>query len=90
MPDHLHAILSFPEDERKSQVIGDWKRYQKNQHDIAWQDNYFDYRIRNDDELVRTAAYIRNNPVVKELCEKPEDWPWVIDHFRGDGPRESA
>jgi putative transposase len=27
MPDHLHALLSFPREERMSSVIGDWKRY---------------------------------------------------------------
>src|SRR5207237_5481287 len=29
MPDHLHALLSFPNDQSMSGVIGDWKHYHK-------------------------------------------------------------
>jgi REP element-mobilizing transposase RayT len=27
MPDHLHALLSFPPDERMEKVVRDWKRF---------------------------------------------------------------
>jgi REP element-mobilizing transposase RayT len=27
MPDHWHALISFPREEGMSAVIGDWKRY---------------------------------------------------------------
>jgi hypothetical protein len=29
MPDHLHAVLSFPRDKSMSEVIRDWKRFHK-------------------------------------------------------------
>lgn len=77
MPDHLHALISFPKDQVMSRIIADWKRYQCKQHGILWQDNFFDHRIRNQAEYLEKAAYIRNNPVVKGLCEKPDDWAWV-------------
>lgn len=60
-------------------VVGRWKAWQTRQHHIAWQDNFFDHRIRNTRELQLKADYIRQNPVVKGLCQKADDWPWVID-----------
>ncbi|MBI4624020.1 MAG: hypothetical protein HY736_12490 [Verrucomicrobia bacterium] len=77
MPDHWHALVSFPQGEEMGKVIGDWKRFQEKQHGIVWQEGYFDHRIRNDDELQLKADYIRKNPVAKGLCARPEDWPWV-------------
>jgi putative transposase len=49
MPDHVHALLSFGQDESMSSVIGDWKHFQTRKHGIIWQDGYFDHRLRADD-----------------------------------------
>ena len=76
MPDHLHAILSFPAQESMALVIGAWKRYQAKELGIVWQDNFFDRRLRNDAEADLQYDYIRNNPVVKGLCQHPDDWLW--------------
>jgi len=78
MPDHLHAILSFPAQESMSRVIGEWKRFHAKTHGIRWQDNFFDHRLRNDAEANLKYDYIRRNPVVKNLCVDPDDWPWFI------------
>jgi REP element-mobilizing transposase RayT len=74
MPDHIHALLSFPKEEAMTRVVADWKRYQAKQHNIAWQENFFDHRIRNTAEYFEKAAYIRNNPVAKGLCNTSEEW----------------
>lgn len=79
MPDHTHALLSFPPDRVMSEVIRSWKAYHARISGVEWQDGYFDHRIRNAKELDSKWAYIRQNPVVKELCEKAEDWPWVVE-----------
>jgi REP element-mobilizing transposase RayT len=82
MPDHIHALLSFPRDEAISRVIGDWKRFHARKHVILWQEGYFDHRLRDDERGEQLAAkidYIRNNPVVAGLCARPEDWPWWIE-----------
>jgi len=79
MPDHLHALLSFPKDESITRIISEWKRYQTRQHGIQWQENFFDHRIRNTQEHLEKATYIRRNPVAKGLCETPEAWCWVLD-----------
>lgn len=77
MPDHIHAILAFPAERHMSRVIGEWKHYVGKVTGTDWQVNYFDHRIRDRANLVKKYAYILRNPVVKGLCEREEDWPWV-------------
>lgn len=77
MPDHIHALLMFPIETHMSRVIGEWKHYATRQWGIDWQTNFFDHRIRNAPGLAEKHAYIRRNPVVKGLCQREEDWPWV-------------
>jgi len=78
MPDHLPALLSFPPASQMTVVVGRWKAWQKRTIGIAWQENFFDHRIRNKREHQLKADYIRHNPVVKGLCVQPNDWPWVL------------
>jgi len=84
MPDHLHAMLSFPLHESMSRVMGDWKRFHTTKHEIVWQQGFFDHRLRADERGEQLSAklnYIRQNPVAAGLCEKPEAWPWIIDRY---------
>jgi putative transposase len=67
MPDHLHALLSFPPDRTMSTVIRSWKAYHARCNGVEWQSGYFDHRIRNAKELDAKWDYIRQNPFVKEL-----------------------
>jgi putative transposase len=88
MPDHLHAILSFASNESMSDVIGDWKHFQKRNHGIIWQEGFFDHRLRDDERGEQLSAkmdYIRQNPVVAGLCASVEDWPWIIDRSARGG-----
>ena len=80
MPDHIHALLSFPLEPGMSRTIGAWKRFHQRQNGVQWQDNYFDHRIRGQSELDEKSAYIRRNPVAKELCATEDDWTLVLDH----------
>src|SRR5664280_1155499 len=74
MPDHLHALLVFPGETSMSTVIRNWKRGMARLHRVAWQPNYFDHRIRDDQEKEKTWQYIRLNPVAKGLCANEDDW----------------
>ena len=49
MPDHLHTLLSFAPDESMSEVIRDWKRFHSRSNGVAWQEGYFDHRLRDDE-----------------------------------------
>jgi hypothetical protein len=33
------------------------------------------------EQLAAKMNYMRRNAVVAGLCERPEDWPWIIDPF---------
>jgi REP-associated tyrosine transposase len=85
MPDHLHALLSFPRNQSISEVTSDWKRFHTAKNRVVWQEGYFDHRLRNDERGEQLSAkmnYIWQNPVAAGLCAKAEDWPWVIDPYR--------
>lgn len=75
MPDHLHALISFPSGESMRAC---WKRFTSKKTGIIWQRDFFDHRIRNDESWQAKADYIRQNPVRKKLVARSEDWPWVF------------
>jgi len=77
MPDHLHALLSFPTAVSMTETITGFKAYQNRYHKIQWQDNFFDHRLRSEESLDEKTYYIRSNPVRAGLCSSPEDWPYV-------------
>ena len=71
----------FPRDKAMSEIIRDWKRFHKRING-AWQEGYFDHRLRADERGTQLSAkldYIRQNPVVAGLCMRAEEWPWIID-----------
>jgi putative transposase len=76
MPDHVHLLMSFGETAIYHKIIGDWKRWITRQHDIVWQENFFEHRLRNDESAQAKWLYLRENPVRAGLVGKQEDWPW--------------
>ncbi|MSU48885.1 MAG: hypothetical protein EXS37_07330 [Opitutus sp.] len=85
MPDHAHALLAFPAGESMLKVVRDWKRFTSRQTQIAWQRDFFDHRIRNDENWELKAAYIRENPVRKGLVVAASDWPWIFESGNVNG-----
>jgi putative transposase len=83
MPDHFHALMSFPRDSVMADLFKSWKRYTARRLGIAWQDGFFDHRLRNENEVTEKHFYIRQNPVRKGLCEKPDDWPHQMHWANG-------
>jgi REP-associated tyrosine transposase len=49
MPDHVHAVLSFPRYKSMSEVTRDWKRFDNRTNHVIWQEGYFDHRLRPDE-----------------------------------------
>lgn len=76
MPDHLHGILIFEAREGPitqpaeslGRVVGQFKqratkRIRARRHpDFSWQERYFDQILRDEENLNRYRAYIRENP----------------------------
>jgi|SRR5882724_5041023 len=85
MPDHLHALLSFPPSGKSLQsVISKWKEWTAKDLGIVWQRDFFEHRLRHDQSHREKADYVLRNPVRKKLVERPEDWPFI---YFGDGKR---
>jgi len=81
MPDHCHALLSFPGEVSPAKVIRDWKHWTASQHGISWQVDFFDHRVRGDGGFNEKLEYIRQNPVRARLVKCASDWPYVWSAF---------
>ncbi len=77
MPDHWHALISFPRDENMTDVLKDWKRYVAKRAGVKWQDGFFEHRLRTQESAEEKWHYIEQNPVRKDLCTRVEEWPWA-------------
>jgi putative transposase len=79
MPDHIHALLSFPPSENTIQeIVSKWKRWTARQLKIEWQRDFFEHRLRSDESWRDKADYILANPVRKDLTKDLKDWPYVF------------
>jgi len=76
MPDHIHALISFPPGVGMSRIMGEWKGYTARSFGIRWQSNYFDHRMRDEREAKETYTYILQNPVARGLCARNSNWHW--------------
>jgi len=85
MPDHLHALISFPPSGKRIQnVVSKWKEWTAKETGILWQRDFFEHRLRNDESRKQKADYILENPVRKKLVACAEDWPFI---YFADGER---
>ncbi|MBC8189651.1 MAG: hypothetical protein H8E75_04370 [Puniceicoccaceae bacterium] len=79
MPDHLHSLMTLNTRSKSiSAIIGGWKRYLAKTEGIVWQKNYFEHRIRSQNELFEKESYLRQNPVRADLCKNAAEWPFII------------
>jgi putative transposase len=78
MPDHVHALISFPPSGKTmKQVIETWKEWTTKQLSIDWQRDFFEHRLRDEASWREKADYILQNPVRRGLVDRAEDWPYV-------------
>jgi putative transposase len=77
MPDHLHAVIAFPPEPGMATTLKNWKHFVATHFGVDWQRDFFDHRLRNDQEEQEKTSYILMNPVRQGLCERPEDWRWI-------------
>jgi putative transposase len=78
MPDHLHLLASLNADSGMKKIVTSWKRYIAKHADVHWQRDFFDHRLRRDENFSQKAEYIRQNPVRAGLVSRAEDWPYLI------------
>ena len=81
MKNHLHLLSRFQDHEGKTMaaVISSWKRFTARTLAVEWQRNFFDHRIRNQNDFNQKWEYIQNNPVKAGYVKESSDWPhqWV-------------
>ncbi len=83
MPDHAHVLLeaqSASADARRFMVrwrqqIGFWWR--RRHASPLWQEGYWDWVLREDEDLLGVAAYIVQNPVRAGIVARVQDYPWL-------------
>jgi putative transposase len=81
MPDHLHLLLTPAPDislERAMQLIkgGFSYRVGKAKRGLVWQESFTNHRIRDEQDYMHHAEYIRMNPVRAHLAERPDLYPY--------------
>jgi putative transposase len=94
MPDHLHWLLELGAE----LSLGSLVQGLKSRSAIAinkaigsvgpvWQAGYYDHRVRQQEDLLRQARYLIENPLRKQLVDRVEDYPhwWCRWSGRGDG-----
>lgn len=65
-------------------TIKNWKKFVAAEFNLKSQRDFFDHRLRDDQELQEKTSYILMNPVRKGLYERAEDWIW--DYRPADRP----
>lgn len=78
MPEHVHLLLSEPEVKTLAVVLQSLKqgvsRRYIGERKHFWQKRYYDFNVRNEQQLIEKLRYIHRNPVKRGLCIQPEDW----------------
>ena len=79
MPDHVHLVLRFPDlDKRVQTITSKWKEWTAKALKIDWQRDFFEHRLRKDENLRQKADYILANPIRAGLVDKVDDWPYLF------------
>jgi putative transposase len=80
MPEHVHLLLSEPQQHTLADAIKSLKqgvsRRLIGEAEHFWQKRYYDFNVRNEPQFVEKLRYIHQNPVKRGLCARAEDWEW--------------
>ena len=83
MPDHLHLLAAGTHpaaDFRQFMRIFKQRsayRWKQQQGTALWQRSYFDRVLRSEEDTVRVARYLLENPIRAGLATRPEDYPYL-------------
>ncbi len=90
MPEHVHLLLSEPKLAPLATAIGVLKRNvsHKLEEKPFWLKRYYDFNVSSNEKLFEKITYTHQNPVLRGLVERPEDYPW--SSFRNYGRVEEG
>nr|WP_264774033.1 transposase [Coxiella burnetii] len=97
LPDHLHMIMTLPENDAKysqrwNLIKGYFSRSIEKNERISmsrkskrergiWQRRFWEHLIRNEDVFEKHVNYIHYNPVKHGCVENPMDWQYSSIHY---------
>ena len=83
MPDHIHWLLQLNSSPELSNLVRKFKNittYRFNKYNGTdgkiWQSNYYDHKIRDDEDLIAQARYIVANPLRAGLVNNISKYPY--------------
>ena len=83
MPDHVHLFVELNEAFEPFVELDAWVRYWKSQfskrhsvNDHRWQADYWDRRLRREENFDEKWEYVRGNPVRHGLVLDEDEWPF--------------
>lgn len=92
MPNHVHLVI-LPK--TPLPVITRWLKGSTARKanlllgrtgEAFWQDESFDHRVRDEEELQRLVRYVEQNRVTAGLVANPADWPWSNVGWQAKAP----
>jgi putative transposase len=78
MPDHVHLVLSFPEETVITNSLRNWKHWTSQAFEFQWQRDFFEHRLRSDESLQEKLDYVLQNSVRAGLVAEWRDWPFTL------------
>ncbi len=83
MPEHFHLIIIPKGNIVLSWVMQEIKKgsgrlinIRGNTKGKIWMDEFYDYVIRDENDLIKHLNYIYNNAVKRRFAEVPSEYPW--------------
>ena len=79
MPDHVHLLVTLGIQSSLADALRQLKGPLTpvlRRHDLSWQEDFYDHRLRSTDELLPTFLYIFLNPYRAGLITPEQTWPW--------------
>ncbi|HTC92164.1 MAG TPA: transposase [Terriglobales bacterium] len=81
MPEHVHLLVSEPEQALLSRAIQSLKqavarRLALRAAEPFWQARYYDFNVFRERKRVEKLRYMHRNPVKRGLVQHRKDWAW--------------
>jgi putative transposase len=83
MPNHVHLLLTEPEQTKLSismQVLK--QRFSRTRpEEYVWEPRYYDFNVYTERKRIEKLRYIHRNPVTRNLVPEPQLWQWSSFRF---------
>jgi putative transposase len=80
MPEHVHLLISEPEQGTLAQALQAVKQSVARRliggSEHFWQARYYDFNVWSTAKRIEKLRYMHRNPVGRGLVSRPEDWDW--------------